>query len=354
MKKQNGITLIALVITIIVLLILAGVSISMISGDDGIISRASSASEKTNQATTEEIEKLEDTKDYIDQKVNGTVVDTTPIEDSTLCSNDAQIPHTTSGGTISTYNYALTYSYYPLQVSNGGNGVIEMKFYRKDADADDSEFQQVDVYWANKVVNNGTSISHPGDKFVNKTLSSSYEFLAFDISDDNEKSYTLKVEYTYEDGTVKYYTCVTPEGLCFVEGTEVLTETGLVNIEDIKPGIKVYSFNEVENITELKEVLSVSENYTQEEIYKVYVDGDVIESTDIHPYYVKGRGYITAEDLVAGDVLVDVDGNEVVIEKVEVSVSETEIPVYNMNVEDNHNYYVSEALILVHNAACKN
>ena len=40
MKNQKGITLIALVITIIVLLILAGVSISMISGDDGIATQA--------------------------------------------------------------------------------------------------------------------------------------------------------------------------------------------------------------------------------------------------------------------------------------------------------------------------
>lgn len=47
MKRKNGITLIALVITIIVLLILAGVSISMISGNDGVATKASNASEKT-------------------------------------------------------------------------------------------------------------------------------------------------------------------------------------------------------------------------------------------------------------------------------------------------------------------
>ena len=40
MKKQNGITLIALVITIIVLLILAGVSISLVLGDNGILNQA--------------------------------------------------------------------------------------------------------------------------------------------------------------------------------------------------------------------------------------------------------------------------------------------------------------------------
>ena len=46
-KDNKGITLIALVITIIVLLILAGVSINMITGDDGIATQASNASEKT-------------------------------------------------------------------------------------------------------------------------------------------------------------------------------------------------------------------------------------------------------------------------------------------------------------------
>ncbi len=38
-KERKGITLIALVITIIVLLILAGVSISMLIGDNGILTR---------------------------------------------------------------------------------------------------------------------------------------------------------------------------------------------------------------------------------------------------------------------------------------------------------------------------
>ena len=39
-RKEGGITLIALVVTIIVLIILAGVSISMIVGDNGIITQA--------------------------------------------------------------------------------------------------------------------------------------------------------------------------------------------------------------------------------------------------------------------------------------------------------------------------
>ncbi len=45
LRNKNGITLIALVITIIVLLILAGVSIAMLTGDNGIIKRAENAAE---------------------------------------------------------------------------------------------------------------------------------------------------------------------------------------------------------------------------------------------------------------------------------------------------------------------
>ena len=54
----KGITLIALVVTIIVLLILAGVSISMLTGQNGILSRAGEAKDKTETTQTEEELKL--------------------------------------------------------------------------------------------------------------------------------------------------------------------------------------------------------------------------------------------------------------------------------------------------------
>ena len=53
-KKQNGITLIALVITIIVLLILAGVSIAMLTGQNGILTQAQNASTQTEIAEAKE------------------------------------------------------------------------------------------------------------------------------------------------------------------------------------------------------------------------------------------------------------------------------------------------------------
>ena len=53
-KEMKGITLIALVITIVVLMILAGVSINIVLGDDGIIKKAKEAAETTRRASAEE------------------------------------------------------------------------------------------------------------------------------------------------------------------------------------------------------------------------------------------------------------------------------------------------------------
>ena len=53
-KQQKGITLIALVVTIIILLILAGVSIAMLTGNNGVLTQAKSAKEKTGEKGEQE------------------------------------------------------------------------------------------------------------------------------------------------------------------------------------------------------------------------------------------------------------------------------------------------------------
>lgn len=58
MKRNKGITLIALVITIVVLLILAGVSIAMLTGENGILNQAQETKEQTEYKSAEEKVKL--------------------------------------------------------------------------------------------------------------------------------------------------------------------------------------------------------------------------------------------------------------------------------------------------------
>ena len=53
-NRENGITLIALVVTIIVLLILAGISIFMLAGDNSILQKAADAKSKSDDAQIKE------------------------------------------------------------------------------------------------------------------------------------------------------------------------------------------------------------------------------------------------------------------------------------------------------------
>ena len=64
-KNTKGITLITLVVTIIVLLILAGVSISMLTGQNGIITQAQKAKEATEKAAKDEESALGSLEDYM-------------------------------------------------------------------------------------------------------------------------------------------------------------------------------------------------------------------------------------------------------------------------------------------------
>ena len=58
--KNTGITLVALVVTIVVLLILAGVSINLVVGQNGLINRAKEAAQKTKNATESEMQGMDD------------------------------------------------------------------------------------------------------------------------------------------------------------------------------------------------------------------------------------------------------------------------------------------------------
>ena len=65
-KSTKGITLIALVVTIIILLILAGISIAMLTGNNGVLTQGQRAKEETRIAGVEEVVKLYKQGKYID------------------------------------------------------------------------------------------------------------------------------------------------------------------------------------------------------------------------------------------------------------------------------------------------
>lgn len=136
--------------------------------------------------------------------------------------------------------------------------------------------------------------------------------------------------------------------LCFTAGTEISTEGGLKPIEEIEIGDKVWSYNEQTGETSLKEVVALyeSEKYN---LVEVTVDGEIITSTDTHPYFVHGKGWIRADELEVGDILIDVNGDEVIVQATRSYTSEEPVTVYNFEVEDNHTYFVGQQQVLVHN-----
>ena len=69
-KKQGGITLIALVVTIVVLLILAGVSVNAIIGDEGIVNKAKEAQTKMNEAQQNDKNSLSSLSNWLDETLN--------------------------------------------------------------------------------------------------------------------------------------------------------------------------------------------------------------------------------------------------------------------------------------------
>ena len=82
-RNERGITLIALVITIIVLLILAGVSIAMLTGQNGILTQAQNAKNRTEEAQANEESVLDNYEQYIEGSTNGGTLTTVSGNETT-------------------------------------------------------------------------------------------------------------------------------------------------------------------------------------------------------------------------------------------------------------------------------
>ena len=135
---------------------------------------------------------------------------------------------------------------------------------------------------------------------------------------------------------------------CFVAGTPVLTEDGDKPIEDVTVGDYVWAWDEATGTTELKQVVETYVNETSE-LMHIFVNGEEIVATPTHPFYCPVKGWTDAAHLRAGDILVLVNGEYVVVEKIQHELLENPVKVYNFQVQDYHTYYVAESGVLVHN-----
>jgi len=139
---------------------------------------------------------------------------------------------------------------------------------------------------------------------------------------------------------------------CFTGETEVMTDEGLIAIEDIEVGDYVLAEDTVTGEQEYKEVLNVFVSQTNKLVYVTTTDsesGTTINTTDNHPFYVEDKGWVPAIELEAGDILRTSDGSIETVSKVEVEYLDEAVLVYNLEIEDYHTYFVSDESVLVHN-----
>ena len=136
---------------------------------------------------------------------------------------------------------------------------------------------------------------------------------------------------------------------CFVAGTLIHTSNGFKTIESIQAGDLVWAWDEKTGEVALKEVVETYVNETNELVH-VFVNGEEIITTPAHPFYTTENGWTNAEDLCAGEVIILVNGERSIVNKVHYEILKEPVTVYNFNVEAYHTYYVSTSGILVHNS----
>ena len=449
LKKENGVTLIALIVSVIVLLILAGVSISVAIGDHDkdIISKtyeAKEMAENDQNASDEFLQKLEnedssseeddDSKHTVSFYNGNTLLATIKVENgmSVTYPDTATLPEKNSTSTESyEFNGEWAIDSAGTQKADLSSITSDMIVYAMfDATVLSTEYEVIfkdydGTTLAEVTVNSGETAVYPnatptrtGYTFSNwvttsggstaatltnitasQTVYASYTIKTYTVTFSYKNSSgttitsTATVNYgsdvasssipspvTYTSGSYTYtfskwvttsggsttatltsitedktvyasYTSVYNDTVCFVAGTKVLTENGLLNIEDVQVGMKVYSYNEITKDVELKDVLNTFQNEAYKDMIRLYVNGELIESTSNHPYYEVNKGWIEAKELEIGDLLLDSNGKEIVVETVEFIENDGTklMNVFNMEIEDNHNYFVGKNCVLVHN-----
>lgn len=160
----------------------------------------------------------------------------------------------------------------------------------------------------------------------------------------NEQIMNEAVDLLYEKlvvfgGGAKYGQIVFMSGGagCFDENTLVKTANGYKKISEIETGDMVYTLNEETKEIELKRVsrpisYEVTEQ-TEELIELTFENGETVVCTENHLFYVNGE-WIPAKDLE---------------EPNKKRVNDTK-KVYDLSIEDNHNYLVTKSDIIAHNS----
>jgi RHS repeat-associated protein len=138
---------------------------------------------------------------------------------------------------------------------------------------------------------------------------------------------------------------------CFPAGTPVLLADGSKKpIERIRVGDRVRTADEHSGDAGSGKVVRTFRREHDTLLTIRTEDGKEIQATPEHPFYVEGRGFVTARRLARSDLLTDSEGR--VSPVVSITERKGRFAVYNLEVEGTHTYYAGEAGWWVHNIEC--
>ena len=139
--------------------------------------------------------------------------------------------------------------------------------------------------------------------------------------------------------------------VCFEKETLVNTLKGKIPIKNIKVNDLVYTYNFKNQILELNRVVKILRRKTKN-IYEIKAGNEIINVTSEHPFYVNNKGWVKVKNLRKGELLKSLD-NTLTIKIETIKILRKLTTVYNLEVSENHNYFVTNSAILVHNKNIK-
>ena len=168
----------------------------------------------------------------------------------------------------------------------------------------------------------------------------------YDIWTDEEMSTWEKIKASGMSLILDVFAAKGATTVCFPAGTKVHTQWGLADIEKLEVGVPVLTYNEETGEQEYKKVKKVMRRMTRRMCALELSNGTTLEVTPEHRFFNNGE-WTPIEELNVNDTLQLKDNSIVVIENK--IIFPTFVEVYNLEIEDNENYYVTEEGVLVHN-----
>lgn len=124
----------------------------------------------------------------------------------------------------------------------------------------------------------------------------------YDIWTDDDRTVWEKIQASGMSLILDVFAAKRATTVCFPAGTKVHTQWGLADIEKLEGGVPVLTCNEETGEKEYKRVKSTSKRMVQTMFALEFSNGETIEVTPKHPFYIGGI-WVASDELQIGDTL---------------------------------------------------